>query len=115
MDGKMAKEDAYGCAVMIRPGEVIAARDGRRDRRGRQRSGPTGLSAARGPWRLTRRYGFAAIGCKELARPEPFGVGLFASWCAQILKSSNETCASATPSLRSILRVALSIAGGPQR
>ncbi|MFZ2986767.1 CopK family periplasmic copper-binding protein [Ideonella sp.] len=29
LDGKMAKEDAYGRAVMLRPGEVIAARDGR--------------------------------------------------------------------------------------
>lgn len=28
LNGKMAKEDAHGCAVMIRPGEVIAARDG---------------------------------------------------------------------------------------
>ncbi len=29
LDGKMAKEDAYGRAAMIRPGEFIAARDGR--------------------------------------------------------------------------------------
>lgn len=28
-DGKMAKEDAYGRAVVIRPGVLITARDGR--------------------------------------------------------------------------------------